>query len=291
MQPRTYRSRRFFWLSITVVMAALLVVGTLRTGLSAPEKVFGCLFYAGVCIAVAAQVIRTIRPDSKSLRPCPFDGRHGGRELRGIAFPVRAPGTIRWFGAAVIGVGLASGGAFIGVTGRGVDGGVGTRVVATVLCGLFGLILFFGGLARMRAPASPSRDWLVFARDGVHVPDTVPPQTVSWSEIGRLDRHVLPGNPSRASRAIGARYEHDRAGREIVANEVRENDVVDILDTQGQRLARINVTQVPHPGQLVAVMEAVRQDPGLQARLGDSDRDRRLHSLTEAGIAGELFRT
>lgn len=278
MSPRTYRRRRTMWLAITAALAALLILGTLQADLSAPEKAVGCLFYGGVSIAVGAQVLRATRPNPHYWRPRPFDAFYRDRHVRGVAFPLRAPNPVRWFGAAVIGAGLLGGGVFIGYTGAGVEGGTVTRIIATVLCCLFGLILLLGGLARLHAGATPSTDWLVLARDGLHTPATMSGGTVGWDEIDHLDREVRPADVSRIGQLGDAMQPHP--GRRIAAQYMRENDCIEVLGGQRQ-LARIGVTQVPQPEKLISAIEETRQDRSRQTLLADPDPDQRLRPFSE----------
>lgn len=278
MDPRTYRRRRTLWLTVTAALAALLILGALQADLSAPEKAFGCLFYGGVSIAVGAQVLRATNPDAHYWHPKPFDAFYQDRHLRGVAFPLRAPNSVRWFGAAVVGAGLLGGGVFIGYTGTGVEGGTVNRIIATVLCCLFGLILLLGGLAKMHAGATPSTDWLVLARDGLHIPASMSGGTVGWDEIDHLDRQVRPANVSRIGE-LGEAVQSD-ARRRISAQYLRENDCIDVMGDQRQ-LARIGITQVPHPEQLISALEETRQDPSRQTHLDDPNPDQRLQPFSE----------
>ncbi|HEX6445210.1 MAG TPA: hypothetical protein VF053_09000 [Streptosporangiales bacterium] len=246
-----YRRRRLgrVWFVAACTGTMALLTGT--TQLSLPEKVLGCLFWSGTCVAAVVTALRLGNPRTQAAKWAPrwYDGPYRGGRVRGVAIPVQVAdhGVLPWAMLA-LGLVLLAGAVYIGVSGHGVDGGTGVRVVATVLCAVFGLILALGGPA-MRVDKSPDSSLVVLSADAVHLPRPGRTALVRWDDLARAE-----GNP-RGGPMAGA------AGNRLPGY------VLDLVGAGGERLARLPVSDLPDPSALLDTLNAARQDPGVRQSL------------------------
>ncbi|MGH3376994.1 MAG: hypothetical protein ACRDP6_19875, partial [Actinoallomurus sp.] len=134
---------------------------------------------------------------------------------------------------------------YIGVTGHGVEGGTGVRVVAIVLCTLFGLILALGGPATRRR-TSPDSSLVVLSAGAAHLPRPARTASVRWGDVTRAEAHTRGG---------------------AVTTNRFPDYLIDLLGAGDERLARLTVTDLPDPSALLDTLNAACRDPGVRHSL------------------------
>lgn len=254
MSPSSFRRGRIVVIAIVAVISAGAVVGALLSDLSPFEKLLGVVFYLGLFLAAFGVWQSLSRPAAgRRWAPRHFTGRHQDHPVTGVAFPVRVAdkGALS-YGMVLLGAALLAGAGYVALTGKGVDGGTGTRVVAVVLSVLFGVVLLAGGVAVRRSARAAARS-VVLAPDALYVPGTAGGSRLPWEQITGFRRKVK-------NRAVPA-------GDAAASRYLRNDEVIDVLGSNDHRLAKITVTHVPEPEQLLRALTAVHLDASLRESL------------------------
>lgn len=235
------------------IVTAIITVQAFTMDRILVERFLAALFFGPISAAAFVKWWSLVQPSREEWVPQHYSGLFRGESVQGVAFPLHLNhGNPFGWSVAVLGLDLLVMAGYVAITGNAVES-TGARIVATILAGLFGLIMLPGGLAMTKKPPKDTSA-VVLTTDALYLPRPSSATWLEWKDITGFNwAATQPPVPDLGS-APGT-------------GNLRGHEKINVFGGDGHHLAGLEIKAMPEPQKLVDTLNTALHDANLRAQL------------------------